>query len=109
MERELKKVRGDEGRGVRGGKLSIRGKGSAEVEFSEARLDESARRLEQYLGVAKGEINRLDYIVTQFLHAIRPTQPQLKPASLNEVVEKTVELLRPELENRGLNVKTKLQ
>ena len=46
--------------------------------------------------------------MTQFLHAIRPTPPQLKPASLNEVVEKTLELLRPELDNRGLTVKTKL-
>jgi signal transduction histidine kinase len=70
--------------------------------------EETARKLEQYLAVAKGEINRLDYIVTQFLHAIRPTPPQLKPASLNEVVDKTLELLRPELDNRGLTVKTKL-
>ncbi len=60
-----------------------------------------------YLDVAKGEINRLDYIVTQFLHAIRPAPPQLKLASLNEVVEKTLSLLRPELENRGLNVQVK--
>src|SRR5207245_8425550 len=66
------------------------------------------RKLEQYVGVAKGEINRLDYIITQFLHAIRPTAPQLKPASLNEVVHKTLELLKPELENRGLHVKTRL-
>jgi signal transduction histidine kinase len=58
--------------------------------------------------VAKGEIHRLDYIVTQFLQALRPTPPQLKPGSLNEVVEKTVELMRPELENRALNVKIKL-
>ena len=69
---------------------------------------ESAHKLEQYLAVARGEINRLDYIVTQFLQAIRPTPPQLEPASLNGVVEKSVELLLPELENRGLNVKTKL-
>jgi len=66
-----------------------------------------ARKLEEYLAVAKGEIHRLDYIVTQFLQAIRPVPPQLKPGSLNEVVEKTLELLRPELDNRGLNVKTK--
>ena len=66
------------------------------------------RRLEQYLDVAKGEINRLDYIITQFLQAIRPVAPQLKPASLNDVVEKTLDLLQPELGNRGLNVKTKL-
>ena len=66
------------------------------------------RRLEQYLGVAKGEIARLDYIITQFLQAIRPTPPQLKITSLNEVVEKTLALLRPELDNRGLTVKTRL-
>ena len=65
-------------------------------------------RLEQYLDVAKGEIARLDYIITQFLQAIRPAPPQLKIASLNEVVEKTLELLQPELDNRSLTVKTKL-
>ena len=58
--------------------------------------------------MAKGEINRLDYIVTQFLGAIRPAPVQLKLVSLNDVVEKTVELLRPEIENRGVTVKTKL-
>lgn len=69
---------------------------------------EIASKLEQYLEVAKGEINRLDYIITQFLQAIRPSPPQLKPASLNEVAMKTIELLRPELENRGLRVQTRL-
>jgi two-component system, sporulation sensor kinase E len=72
------------------------------------RLADITRKLEHYLGVARGEINRLDYIVTQFLHAIRPSQPQLKPASLNEVVEKTLELLQPELENRGIQVHVRL-
>jgi two-component system, sporulation sensor kinase E len=74
----------------------------------ETAAGEISRKLEQYIGVAKGEINRLDYIVTQFLHALRPTPPQLKPASLNHVVQKTVELLQPELENRGVHVKTRL-
>lgn len=69
---------------------------------------ETAQRLGQYLEVAKGEINRLDYIVTQFLQAIRPSAPQLKPASLNEIMEKTLALLRPELENRGLTMRVKL-
>lgn len=69
---------------------------------------ESAQKLEQYLDVAKGEITRLDYIVTQFLQAIRPSAPQLKIAPLNAVVEETLELLRPELENRGLTIKEKL-
>ena len=64
-------------------------------------------RIEQYLGVSKGEINRLDYIVTQFLQAIRPAPPQLQLASLNDVAARTLELLRPELENRDLRVKTR--
>lgn len=71
-------------------------------------IADSTEKLEQFLSVAKGEINRLDYIVTQFLQAIRPTPPQIKPASLNEVVVKTLELLQPELENRGLHVKVRL-
>jgi PAS domain S-box-containing protein len=69
---------------------------------------EIARRLEQYLAVAKDEIGRLDYIITQFLQAIRPTVPQLKPSSLNDVVHKTLEVLKPELDNRGLTVHLKL-
>ncbi len=68
---------------------------------------DAARKLEGYVEVAKGEIVRLDYIVTQFLQAIRPTPPQLVPASLNDVVRETLELLGPELENRGLHVKEK--
>ena len=67
-----------------------------------------ANKLDQYLAVAKGEINRLDYIVTQFLQAIRPAPLQIRPATLNEVLQKTLELLRPELDNRGITIKTKL-
>ncbi|HEU6448435.1 MAG TPA: ATP-binding protein [Verrucomicrobiae bacterium] len=69
---------------------------------------ESARKLEQFLEVSKGEISRLDYIITQFLQAIRPAPLQLKIVSLNEIVEKTLELLRPEIENRGIAIKKKL-
>lgn len=69
---------------------------------------EIGNKLEQYLDVAKGEINRLDYIITQFLGAIRPAPVQLKITSLNDVVEKTLELLGPEIENRGVAVKAKL-
>lgn len=67
-----------------------------------------ALKHEHYLGVAKGEIDRLDYIITQFLQAIRPAVPQLQPASLNDVVRETLELIRPELDNRGLRADTKL-
>ena len=71
-------------------------------------IAEVSGKLEHYLEVAKGEISRLDYIVTQFLQAIRPSSPQLTPGSLNDVARETLELLGPELKNRGLNVKEKL-
>jgi PAS domain S-box-containing protein len=112
MERELKKlktsrwgeapdesVRGDV-RTTKAYRLSSR--------VIESEAAETAKKLEQYLDVAKGEINRLDYIVTQFLQAIRPAPLRLQMVSLNDVVEKTLELLRPEIENRGVAVKTKL-
>jgi PAS domain S-box-containing protein len=69
---------------------------------------EIAQKLENYLDVAKGEITRLDYIVTQFLQAIRPTPPQLQLSPINDVIRETLTLLGPELENRGLEVKEKL-
>src|SRR5271154_6581181 len=87
MERELKKLKSPEQKNIRGADTT---------------------RLEQFLEVSKGEISRLDYIITQFLQAIRPAPLQLKLASLNDVVEKTLDLLRPEIENRGVAVKIKL-
>ncbi len=99
MEREVKKLKGDGGRSA-GGKAVSRPSVSSAAE--------TALKLEQYLNVAKGEIHRLDYILTQFLGALRPSALQLKLVSLNDVAEKTLELLRPEIENRGVAVKTRL-
>ncbi len=102
MERELKKLKST---GVTS-KLVSRTR--SQTLAAEANVTEVSRKLEQYLGVAKGEIARLDYIITQFLGAIRPAALQLKFAVLNDVVEKTLDLLRPEIENRAITVKTKL-
>ena len=103
MEREVKKLKSDEWRVASDKKNTSRPLRTAAPETTE-----TAKKLEQYLDVAKGEINRLDYILTQFLGAIRPAPVQLKLASLNAVVEKTLDLLRPEIENRGVTIKTKL-
>ncbi len=105
MDREVKKLKAQPGGSVVS-RPKLRSRSQAVGSESEA--GEIASRLEQYLEVAKGEINRLDYIVTQFLHAIRPAPPQLRLASLNEVVHKTLTLLQPELDNRGLAVKSRL-
>ncbi|TAK92927.1 MAG: PAS domain S-box protein [Verrucomicrobia bacterium] len=108
MEREVKKLsRGPrvEGREQNHGRTS----GSRLSALDARRADaDTVRKLEGYLSVAKGEISRLDYIITQFLQALRPVPPKLKPDSLNEVARKTLELLRPELADRGITLKTKL-
>jgi PAS domain S-box-containing protein len=96
MERELKKLRSS-GAGTK-----------AATTIATRDLADITERLDRYLDVCKGEINRLDYIVTQFLEAIRPTKPHLEPASLNNVVFDTVTLLEPELENRGIQVRRDL-
>ncbi len=103
MERELKKLKGDEWRMAGDKKTAARVARHVSTD-----TDEVAKKLEQYLDVAKGEIHRLDYIVTQFLGAIRPAPLQMKICSLNDVMEKTVNLLRPEVENRGISIKSKL-
>lgn len=101
MERELKKLHHVSGAwaGRRPRRMA-----RSHPDLSGAEVLEIGGKLESYLHVAKGEIRRLDYIVTQFLQAIRPSQPQMQQVSLNDVVAATVELLRPELESRGQTV-----
>jgi two-component system, sporulation sensor kinase E len=109
MEREVKKLKAvSDGPLPRLGSPVSRQRSRSTVPGGEIEVADMARKLEQYLTVAKGEVSRLDNIITQFLQAIRPTPPLLKPASLNEVVQKTLDLLQPELENRGLTIRCRL-
>ncbi len=96
MEREIRKLGQPEA--CVEASLAKRDKDSGEV-------GDSLGKLEKYIGVAKGEVNRLDYIVTQFLQAIRPSRPKIKKSSLTDTIEETIELLRPEFDNRGQTVK----
>lgn len=72
------------------------------------RLEQTLDRVLGFLQVTKGEIARLDYIIRQFLSSLRPMHPQFKRASLNSVVARVADLLRPEIENRGLHLELKL-
>ena len=108
IERELKKLKLISSKIPSADSRSgLRARASAQDLGAEGGIPELTRKLEQYLNVAKGEVERLDYIVTQFLHAIRPAPPQLRPYGLNDVVRKTLELLRPELDNRRLQVRVR--
>jgi two-component system, sporulation sensor kinase E len=107
MERELRKLK-QLGRDLRAAGVQRTGKARSGVGSRAVELSELTDRLDRYLGVSKGEITRLDYIVTQFLQAIRPSAPQKRPCSLNDVVMDTLALLRPEIENRGQRIETRL-
>jgi signal transduction histidine kinase len=63
----------------------------------------SAALLEM-LRVAQLELKRLDFIIDQFLAAIRPTHPQLQKVQLNELVRESVDFLKPELKQSGVKV-----
>jgi len=65
-------------------------------------------RLREDLHVAREEIARLDQIINQFLRAIRPTQPELQPATVNDVIGETLALLEREIGDRDILVEQEL-
>ena len=71
--------------------------------------DGERAELEQSIDVARSEVNRLDSIVTQFLKAIRPSRPQLRPENVNTIVEEAVRFFTPELKNREIVLEQELR
>jgi two-component system, sporulation sensor kinase E len=65
--------------------------------------------LQHSIEICRGEINRLDSIVTQFLRAIRPARPQLQPENINAIVEEAVRFFSAEIEARDIVVETELR
>jgi PAS domain S-box len=73
-------------------------------------LDHNAKsELQQSIDVARSEVRRLDSIVTQFLRAIRPSQPQLQPENLNTIIEEAVCFFTPEIQDRDIVVEQELR
>jgi PAS domain S-box-containing protein len=64
--------------------------------------------LEEHLATARGEIRRLDGILKQFLHAVRPTLPRRERQDLHAVLHETLRLMEPELESRKIRVELDL-
>ena len=65
--------------------------------------------LQESVEVARAEINRLDSIITQFLRAIRPTRPQLRPENINTIVEEAVRFFALEIKDRDIVVEQELR
>jgi PAS domain S-box-containing protein len=64
--------------------------------------------LEEHLATARGEIQRLDSILKQFLQAVRPTMPRRERQDIHPLLHETLRLLEPELEARKIQVELDL-
>ncbi|MFT5121616.1 MAG: two-component system, sporulation sensor kinase E [Candidatus Omnitrophota bacterium] len=58
--------------------------------------------LQELVQVARNEVTRLDQIINQFLRAIRPSQPQLEPVDIQNLLEETVAVVEQEVKDRGI-------
>lgn len=61
-------------------------------------------KLGKSLEICAGEVERLDNIITHFLEAVRPREPQLHDIDLISPLEESIEFLGPELEGAGIRV-----
>ncbi len=64
--------------------------------------------LTEHVRTARQEIQRLDTILRQFLHAVRPTTPRRESRDLNAVLHQTLTLLEPEIASRHIAVELDL-
>ena len=53
---------------------------------------------------AKSEVERLDHIIHQFLHALRPTKPMLNPLDIKRPVLDSLNFMRHEIEGKNITV-----
>jgi two-component system, sporulation sensor kinase E len=66
--------------------------------------EEEQKAFRELVDVSRREVQRLDQIISQFLRAVRPTQPGLERASLRGLVDDTLEFLRHEIKDRDILV-----
>lgn len=64
--------------------------------------------LGEHLETSRKEIGRLDAILKQFLHAVRPSVPRRERCNLHELLHESLRLLEPELESRAIAVELDL-
>ncbi|MFO7821098.1 MAG: ATP-binding protein [Lentisphaeria bacterium] len=69
---------------------------------------EDAVEARELLDVAHKEVERLDSIVSNFLRAVRPTQPDFMHLDIRQVLAESLRFMRNEIEDRGLEVEASL-
>ena len=74
-----------------------------------AKLPETSQAsLAPLLDSALQETQRLDTLLHQFLHSMRPTRLQRETVNLNDLIERVLETLDPEIAPRGISVHVEL-
>ena len=70
--------------------------------------EEEQAKLTPLLETAMEETRRLDTLLHQFLHSMRPTRLQRETVNLNTLIERVLETLDPEIAPRGISVHLEL-
>lgn len=61
---------------------------------------------QRFLRIILDEVARLNRIVEGLLNYARPSHPELRESNMEECVERAIDLLRPDLEAKGIRVRT---
>lgn len=70
---------------------------------------EICHQLNPRLGIIRGELHRLESIVSQFLRLAGPSSLDLEPVGVGKVVNHVCELLRPEAAARKIEISASLE
>ncbi|MGJ8723126.1 MAG: two-component system sensor histidine kinase NtrB [Roseibacillus sp.] len=62
----------------------------------------------EHLTTARSEISRLDSLLQEFLHAIRPSRAVVQPTQINDLIRDTLKTLEPELVSRDIQINLQL-
>jgi len=70
--------------------------------------EHNRNNIDELVKVARGEVERLNMIITQFLKAIRPAVPCRQLWKIEEVLKETIAFMKHEIENRDVIVDVKV-
>ena len=68
-----------------------------------------AEKINDSIEICRGEVKRLDAIISNFLEAIRPSEPELNELNLIELLEAVLQVQEVELADRSIEVKIEIE
>ena len=71
-------------------------------EIAEIENRETRENLKELVAVSRKEVGRLDAVIRQFLKALRPSLPERTPQNLSRLLQETLQVMAPEMEDRRI-------